>query len=296
MKSSPVVHGSFTIERTFRAPVARVFAAWADIETKAQWFIGPPERWTLSKRAVDFRVGGEEVLQGQLQGGPTTHFAARYHAIIPNERLVYVYDMYVGDEHFSVSLATVELSPLPDGGCRMTFTEQAAFFNGQDGTESRRSGTDAHFDRLVAVLDEGPEIVSTRVIPASAERLFAAFAQPNEVVLWWGPAGFRSTLQELDLRPGGAWKFVMHGPDGASYPNEKRFLEVVRPERVVFEHLDPKHHFTMTIALAAEGTSTRVTWRLRFDSKDEAQALQAVIAEANEQNFDRLEAHVAAGG
>lgn len=293
MNTPPVVFGSFTIERVFRAPVARVFAAWADPETKARWFIGPPDRWTLVRRAQDLRVGGEEVLAGQLKDGPSTVFLARYHAIVPNERIVYAYDMFVGGKHFSVSLATVELTRTPEGGCRMTFTEQAAFFHGEDGTESRRGGTDAHFDRLAQVLDEGRDIVSTRVFEASRERLFDAFARPDEVVRWWGPKGFRTTLRELDLRPGGTWRFVMHGPDGADYENTKRFIEVSRPERVVFEHIEEAHHFEMTLAFTEIGSATRVTWRMRFDTTEAAQAVQSFVTEANEQNFDRLAAHLA---
>lgn len=142
-------HGSFTIDRTYRAPPDRVFAAWADIETKARWFIGPDGKWKLRRRELDFRVGGEEVLEGEFQGGGTTTlFVARYHVIEPGHRLVYAYDMHHGTAHLSVSLATVELLKAAGGGTKMVFTEQAAFLDGKDGTESRRVGTAAHFDRL----------------------------------------------------------------------------------------------------------------------------------------------------
>ena len=69
MKTPPVVHGSFTIERTYAAKVPRVFAAWADIETKARWFIGPPDTWKLLQRELDFRVGGKELLRGEHSSG-----------------------------------------------------------------------------------------------------------------------------------------------------------------------------------------------------------------------------------
>jgi uncharacterized protein YndB with AHSA1/START domain len=147
----PIIHGTFTIERRYPVPPARVFAAWADVETKSRWFVGPPDRWRLVERHLDFRVGGVELLRGQLSSGPVT-FTARYHAIEPDRRLVYVYDMHVGDQHMSVSLASVELFATGDG-TRMMFTEQAAFLDGEDGLRSRELGTDAHFDRLAAVLD-----------------------------------------------------------------------------------------------------------------------------------------------
>ena len=150
MTTPPVVHGSFTHERTFRAPVARVFSAWSDIETKARWFMGPPDQWKLLERQLDFRVGGTELLCGAF-GATETVFSARYYEIVPNARLVYVYDMHHGDKHLSVSLATVEFAAV-GGGTRMTFTEQAAFLDGEDGVPSRDVGTAAHWERLSRVV------------------------------------------------------------------------------------------------------------------------------------------------
>jgi uncharacterized protein YndB with AHSA1/START domain len=296
MTTPPIVHGSFTIERSYRAPVARVFAAWSDIETKARWFIGPPDKWKLVERALDFRVGGHERLHGQLIGGPATIFTAHYHAIAPDQRLVYAYDMHVGEKHLSVSLASVEFSAAKGGGTRMTFTEQAAFLDGEDGTKSRESGTDEHFDRLAQVLDDPHEIISTRLFDAPRERVFAAFSEPLQLAQWWGPKGFRNTFHAFDLRPGGAWRFVMHAPDGTDYVMAKEFNAVEPPGRVAFQHLDPTHRFEMTITLSDLGKDTHACWRMRFESEREAEASRAVIAEANEQNFDRLAAHLAQAG
>ena len=289
----PVVHGSFTIQRTYSAPVARVFAAWTDVETKARWFCGPPDRWTLVKRELDLRVGATELLQGELAGGPTTLFVARYHAIVPHERLVYAYDMHVGPKHLSVSLAAVEFAATADGGTRMTFTEQAAFLDGEDGTKSREGGTAAHFERLALVLDDPREIVSARVFDAPRDVVFGAFSDPRQLAQWWGPKGFTNTFQEFDLRPGGAWRFVMRGPDGTDYPMAKDFIDVARPERVVFQHLDPVHRFTMTMTFSDLGGRTHVTWRMRFDAEEEANKVRGFVIDANEENFDRLAGHLA---
>jgi uncharacterized protein YndB with AHSA1/START domain len=86
----------------------------------------------------------------------------------------------------------------------------------------------------------------------------------------------------------------MHGPNGADYHNEKEFTEVVKPERIVFQHLEPMHHFQMTMLFAEEGGKTRLTWRMLFESAAEATRLRSFISEANEQNFDRLAAHLVA--
>ncbi|MDZ4287409.1 MAG: SRPBCC family protein [Prosthecobacter sp.] len=136
------------------------------------------------------------------------------------------------------------------------------------------------------------EIVSTRVFNTSRERLFEAFADPDQLVHWWGPKGFANTFETFDLRPGGEWRFTMHGPDGANYPIHKTFTEVVKPERIVFQHHDPVHRFQMTQIYTAEGARARLTWRMLFESAEEVTKLKTFITSANEENFDRLEAHL----
>lgn len=146
----PLRHGDFRLERVFNAPPARVFAAWATAEMKAQWFKGPGT-WELLERRLEFRVGGQEVLRGRFGDGLETLYTATFHAISPNQGLVFTYDMHHAGSHLSVSVASVEFTP-DKAGTRMTFTEQAVYFDGQDGTESRKTGTAAHFERLAAVL------------------------------------------------------------------------------------------------------------------------------------------------
>jgi uncharacterized protein YndB with AHSA1/START domain len=133
------------------------------------------------------------------------------------------------------------------------------------------------------------EFVHSRLIDVPRERVFKAFSDPVHLARWWGPHGFSSTIHEFDLRPGGAWRFVMHGPDGTDYPNESVFVEVVAPERIVFEHLSG-HHFQMTITFAAQGARTLVGWRQVFDTADERQRIAGFVTDANEQNLDRLAA------
>ena len=143
---------------------------------------------------------------------------------------------------------------------------------------------------------EVPEIVTTRVLAAPRATVFDAFADPAQLARWWGPDGFTNTIHQFDLRPGGRWRLTMHAPDGARYENESEFVDVVPPERIVFQHLEPVHGFLMTMLLGDENGGTRLTWRMRFDSYDEFARLGKFIAAANEQNFDRLAAHLASVG
>ena len=135
------------------------------------------------------------------------------------------------------------------------------------------------------------ELATSRVIDAPRARVYAAFGDPGRLAQWWGPEGFTNTFEEFDLRPGGKWRFVMHGPDGKDYPNESVFLEVVEPERIVFRHLSAPR-FEMTITYAARGENTLVEWRQLFETADERRRGAAFAREANEQNLDRLAACV----
>jgi uncharacterized protein YndB with AHSA1/START domain/GNAT superfamily N-acetyltransferase len=135
------------------------------------------------------------------------------------------------------------------------------------------------------------EFVTSRVIDAPRERVFKAFSDPARLARWWGPEGFTNTFEKFDLRPGGTWRFVMHGPDGTRYPNESVFVDVVPPQRIVLDHTSG-HHFRMTITFAAHGEQTVVGWRQVFDTAAERERIAKIVLEANEQNLDRLAAEV----
>jgi uncharacterized protein YndB with AHSA1/START domain len=137
------------------------------------------------------------------------------------------------------------------------------------------------------------EIVSSRLFPFPRKPVFAAFSDPVQLARWWGPQGFTNTIRELDLRAGGTWRLTMHGPDGTDYPNESRFTEVVRPERIVYQHLGPMHRFQMKMLFANKGGYTRLTWHMLFESADEIARIREFVVAANEQNLDRLSAHLA---
>ncbi len=148
--TSRIHHGQFAIERTYPATPGRVYAAWSELGAKARWFIGP-EGWREVRREIDFRVGGQEVLQGRLSNGRVTLYTAHFHALAPAERIVFDYDMHLNETHHSTSLATVELFPTSNG-TRLLFTEQVAFLDGTESPANREHGTAIHLDRLTTYL------------------------------------------------------------------------------------------------------------------------------------------------
>ncbi len=134
--------------------------------------------------------------------------------------------------------------------------------------------------------------VTSRQLPWSKEQIWAAISDPAALAAWWGPNGFTNTFHAFDFRPGGVWRFTMHGPDGAAYAMDHRFLEIVATERIVIRHLQPGHDFTLTITLAEQGGRTTLGWRLAFDDPAEAERVRAIVVPANEQNIDRLADHL----
>ena len=149
MSARTVEHGSFTIERAFDLPPARVFAAWADPKAKAAWFAGPAGQWKQQLRQMEFRIGGRERVKGEFTGGRVSEFDASYHDIVTNRRIVYSYTMQVDEKRISVSLATIEFEPAGGGGTRLILTEQGAYLDGGfDGNAGREQGTRGLIDGL----------------------------------------------------------------------------------------------------------------------------------------------------
>jgi uncharacterized protein YndB with AHSA1/START domain len=143
------------------------------------------------------------------------------------------------------------------------------------------------------------ELVFTRAYDAPRELVFDAWIRPEHVAQWWGPNGFRTTIHEMDVRPGGNWRFIMHGPDGTDYPNRIVFVEIVRPERLVYQHVpEPGTEpvsFEVTVIFAEQGGRTKLTMRSVFPS---AAARDHVVRtykadEGARQTLGRLAEHLA---
>lgn len=137
--------------------------------------------------------------------------------------------------------------------------------------------------------------VTHRDIAASPAAVFAAIADPMRLARWWGPAGFSNVFECCDFRPGGAWRYVMLGPEGKRYPNESSF-ETIEPERrVVIRHVSQPHYRLSITLTPTAGGGTRVDWQQAFDDDRVAAGIAHIVEPANEQNLDRLSAEVLGG-
>jgi uncharacterized protein YndB with AHSA1/START domain len=161
MTERSVEHAGFTIQRRYGAPPERVFAAWADPASKARWFAGP-EDWQAGPHELDFREGGSEVNSGGLEEGPVHRYRAIYWEIVPDERIVFTYELLIDEVRSSVSLVTVEFER--DGeGTRLTFTEHGAFFDGLEDPDVRQDGWGPLLDGLAHELnDDHPDAKGPR--------------------------------------------------------------------------------------------------------------------------------------
>jgi uncharacterized protein YndB with AHSA1/START domain len=134
------------IERTYAASPAQVFEALTDPTAKAKWFTGG-DGYTLLAREMDVRPGGREHVKGRKDSGVVSTFDAIYYDVIPNERIVYAYEMHLDDRKISISLATLELKRAGTG-TRLVMTEQGAFLDGYDDAGSRERGSNFLLDAL----------------------------------------------------------------------------------------------------------------------------------------------------
>lgn len=129
--------------------------------------------------------------------------------------------------------------------------------------------------------------LTERTLSFTPQAVYNAFASVDMLATWWGPEGFTNEFEQFEFKVNGRWKFVMVGPDGARYPNQNLFTELEPASRVVIRH-DCEPFFTLSVQLTAVNAGTQLQWLQVFDDAHIAQAVKAIVGQANEQNLDRL--------
>lgn len=142
------------------------------------------------------------------------------------------------------------------------------------------------------------QIVLERILNAPKKLVFEAFTNPKHVINWWGPNGFTTTTSHMEVKPGGAWIYIMHGPDGVDYPNKMDFIEVVKNERLYYKHgtgdeNDP-NFFMVTVTFEEINGKTKLTMLSEFSNAEfrEMVIKEHGALEGGKQTLNKLEAYL----
>lgn len=283
------------LTRVFKAPRGPVFAAWTEPTQVAQWW--GPNGFTNPVCELDVRPGGAIRIHMRGPDGTVYPMTGVYQEIVEPERLVFTSAALdeSGKPLFEVlnTVAFVE----HDGTTKLTV--RARVVKSTAGAAPYLAGMEAGWTQslerlgvhLAGTADR--EIVATRVVDAPREHVFEMFTDRQHVARWWGPKGFTSTIDEMDVRPGGVWRFVMHGPDGIDYKNKIVYDEIARPERLVYTHTGGAQ-FQATATFTSYGEKTVLAMRMLFESSRERDRVVKKFGaiEGLSQTLDRLEVYV----
>ncbi|MFZ5629222.1 MAG: SRPBCC family protein [Spirochaetota bacterium] len=132
----------------------------------------------------------------------------------------------------------------------------------------------------------------SRLVDAPRELVWKIWTEPEHVKEWWGPNGFTNSIHKFNPVPGGEWIFTMHGPDGTDYPNSVRFVEVIRNERLIYDHAQPEDggSFRTFVHFTDEGGKTRLSMRAVFSTIEYRQLLMEKYGalEGQQQHIARM--------
>ena len=296
----------FVITRTFDAPRDLVFKAFTEAHRLAHWWGPRGFTWVTGK--LDLRPGGLFHYCMRSPNGQEMWGKFVYREIVAPERIVFVnsFSNENGDTvrapfhaHWPLELMNTLTLSERDGKTTLTLrgrpikateAELKAF---QDGFKSMQQGFRATFDQLAVYLAEERretsvqsaagsggarwskkrELTIERVFNAPRELVFQAWTKPEHLAQWWGPRGFTLPTCEMEFRAGGRFRLVMRGPDGKDYPFQGAYLEIVEPERIVFQgtiHDEPGHQVWTTVTFAEHEGKTNLTVRQTYSFESDA--------------------------
>ncbi len=133
------------------------------------------------------------------------------------------------------------------------------------------------------------EIVSSRTVDFVRDIVYKAWTDPEHLKNWWGPKGFTNTFNEFDLRPGGKWSFIMHGPDKGNYANECEFIKIEKPSLISWKRYSQPLFQVVATFQEVTSSKTKIVFRMIFDTVEECNKVKLFAPDKNEENFDRLE-------
>jgi len=295
------------ITRVLDAPRSLVFKVWTEPGHIVRWW--GPKGFTSPYARVDLQPGGRYLFCMRSPEGRDFWSTGVFREVAAPERLAFtgayadehgspVHPSYYGfDGEWPDELLIVVTFEDDGEGTRVTVRHSGL---PADHIAAAGTGWSESLDKLADAVATADRVMTfARMLDAPRDLVFDAWTRPEHVAQWWGPDGFTTTTEHMDVRPGGHWRFVMHGPDGTDYRNHIVFLEVARPERLVYKHVpEPGTEpvsFEVTVRFTARGDRTHVTMQSLFPS---AAALEHVVKhyradEGARQTLGRLAGHLA---
>ena len=293
-----------SISRTFDAPRELVFRSFTQAEHIAKWW--GPEGFSVPACDSDPRPGGALRIVMRGPDGIEFPMTGTYLEVDAPQRLV-VESRVVDDDGRSLieGLTTVTFVDR-EGSTEVNLHARATAFGPE--AAAMVAGMEAGWTQSLQCLDDvlsgavDRQLVMMRMIDAPREVVFRAWTDPQQLPAWWGPSGFTLTIEEIDVRPGGTWRFTMHGPDGVDYPNVVVYEQIDEPRRLVYRHSgageaaeDPP--FRSTVTFGDFAGQTALTLRGVFETpaaRDLVEEKYHAVEGGNE-TLDRLAKHVASG-
>jgi uncharacterized protein YndB with AHSA1/START domain len=309
------------ITRIFNAPRDLVWKAWTQPEYLVHWW--GPKGFTSPVSKIDLRVGCVYLNCMRSPQGQDFWSTGVFREIVVPERLVMT-DSFADEsgkavpashyglgEDFPFVMLIAAMFEEEDGKTKLTLNH-----SGIDGSisatdrDNMQQGWNESFDKLDAYLASGDiitsgkknaaifvypsdrEIVMTRIFDAPRDLVFKAQTDPNLIPQWWGPRSLTTTVDKMDVRPGGVWRFVQRGADGNEYAFNGVYREIVPPQRIVdtfeFEGM-PGHVMLETGTLEEQGGKTKLTVTALFQTaEDRDGSLKSGMLEGWSETLDRL--------
>jgi uncharacterized protein YndB with AHSA1/START domain len=285
-----------SITRMIDAPPEVVFKAWTEAEQLAKWF--GPEGFTVPSVDSDPRPGGAFSLVMRGPDGSDNAMTGVYREFDPPRRLVTESTASGPDGRPALEAVMTLTLTDHDGKTELMVHERATALIPDAGPMlgGMEVGMLQSLRRLDDVLTGAVDrqIVLSRMYEAPRERVFDAFTAVEHLQQWWGPDGFTITSDEFDMRPGGVWRFTMHGPDGVDYPNVITYGVVTRADLLTYEHTsqpeDDAPGFEVTATFDEFMGTTILTMRMVFASPGDRDFVveKYHAAEGGKQTMERL--------
>ena len=281
------------VTRLINAPREKVFKAFTESQQLLKWW--GPYGFTNNLVELDVQPGGKWKIEQNMPAGDTQLFYGVYKEVVKNEKLVW---SFTWGGRPDVEAITEFKFEEESGKTLLTVTTTMPTAEGKQGMIAYGAvqGSNQSYDKLEEFLAGEPtdkELIVPRLLNAPRELVFALWTSPEHIKNWWGPTGFTNTISKMDVREGGEWEFVMHGPDGTDYANRNVFLKIEKNEKIVLSHATGPV-FKITAMFVPQGDKTLLTMRSQFES---AEQLKAVIEkhkadEGLRQNIEKLQAYV----